>query len=196
MPPINRYLQPLRRAYISQGSSIRLTRPAFAFHTQSIRYQQTAAQPSAEEGAPPSRDTAPNPKKIKTTAESYPSLQRESRFKKLDEKDVKFFRDLLGSESAVIDGVTQENSEELEGYNSDWMRKYRGQARLVLRPESTKQVSEILKYCNDNLIAVNPQGGNTGLVGGSVPVFDEVVLSLGRMNKIRDFRRCIGHIRV
>jgi FAD/FMN-containing dehydrogenase len=44
-----------------------------------------------------------------------------------------------------------------------------------------------MKYCNDNLIAVNPQGGNTGLVGGSVPVFDEIVLNLGRMNRIRSF---------
>jgi FAD/FMN-containing dehydrogenase len=67
------------------------------------------------------------------------------------------------------------------------MRKYRGQARLVLKPESTEQVSKILKYCNDNMIAVNPQGGNTGLVGGSVPVFDEVVVSLSRMDKIRSF---------
>lgn len=37
------------------------------------------------------------------------------------------------------------------------------------------QVSQILKYCNSRRIAVVPQGGNTGLVGGSIPVFDEVV---------------------
>lgn len=37
------------------------------------------------------------------------------------------------------------------------------------------QVSQILKYCNYRLLAVVPQGGNTGLVGGSVPVFDEVI---------------------
>lgn len=36
------------------------------------------------------------------------------------------------------------------------------------------QVSQILKYCNSKSLAVVPQGGNTGLVGGSVPVFDEV----------------------
>ena len=100
---------------------------------------------------------------------------------------MKHFRSLLGSESAVIDGVTQDAGEDLEGYNSDWMRKYRGQARLVLRPQTTEQVSQVLKYCNEKMIAVNPQGGNTGLVGGSVPVFDEVVVSLGRMNKIRSF---------
>jgi len=41
-----------------------------------------------------------------------------------------------------------------------------------------------LKYCNEQRIAVCPQGGNTGLVGGSVPVFDEVILSMSRMNQI------------
>lgn len=59
-----------------------------------------------------------------------------------------------------------------------------GASQLVLRPKTTKEVSAILEYCNKNKIAVCPQGGNTGLVGGSVPVFDEVVLSLGLMNNI------------
>ena len=72
------------------------------------------------------------------------------------------------------------------------MRKYRGQAKLALRPESTEQVSKILKYCNEHALAVVPQGGNTGLVGGSVPVFDEIVLNLGRMNKIRSFDSTSG----
>jgi FAD/FMN-containing dehydrogenase len=49
-----------------------------------------------------------------------------------------------------------------------------------------------LKYCNDHSLAVAPQGGNTGLVGGSVPVFDEIVLSLSRMNKIRSFDSTSG----
>lgn len=40
---------------------------------------------------------------------------------------------------------------------------------------SSLQVSQILKYCNSRSLAVVPQGGNTGLVGGSVPVFDEVM---------------------
>ena len=114
-------------------------------------------------------------------------MKRDPRFKELNADDVKFFRDVLGSESAVIDGVTQDASEDLEGFNADWMRKYRGQARLVLKPKTTGQVSKLLKYCNDNMIAVNPQGGNTGLVGGSVPVFDEVVVNLSRMSQIRSF---------
>lgn len=54
----------------------------------------------------------------------------------------------------------------------------------MVRPKSTQEVSEVLKYCNSRRLAVCPQGGNTGLVGGSVPVFDEVVVSTELMNKI------------
>lgn len=59
-----------------------------------------------------------------------------------------------------------------------------GQSQLVLKPKTTEEVSQILSYCNEKHLAVCPQGGNTGLVGGSVPVFDEIVLSFGLMNNI------------
>ena len=72
------------------------------------------------------------------------------------------------------------------------MRKYRGQSSLVLKPSSTSEVSSILKYCHEHALAVVPQGGNTGLVGGSVPVFDEVVLSTARLNRIRTFDATAG----
>ena len=64
------------------------------------------------------------------------------------------------------------------------MRKFRGSTSVVLRPKTTAEVSEVLHYCHVNRLAVVPQGGNTGLVGGSVPVFDEIVLSLGLMNRV------------
>merc|ERR1712179_2918 len=81
--------------------------------------------------------------------------------------------------------VLQENFQgELDQYNVDWLKIVRGQSKLVIRPKTVNEVSEIMKYCNENLLAVCPQGGNTGLVGGSVPVFDEVVISLSLMNKI------------
>jgi len=59
-----------------------------------------------------------------------------------------------------------------------------GNSRLALIPQNTSQVSKIMQYCNDKKLAVVPQGGNTGLVGGSVPVFDEIVLSTKSLNKI------------
>lgn len=92
----------------------------------------------------------------------------------------------------MIDGLSKDASEDIEAFNSDWMRKYRGHTKLVLKPGSTEQVSKILKYCNDNMLAVVPQGGNTGLVGGSVPVFDEIVINLSRMDKIRSFDEVSG----
>jgi len=92
----------------------------------------------------------------------------------------------------VIDGVTSDSGDDLEAYNSDWMRKYRGHARLVVKPKTTEEMSKVLKYCNDNMLAVVPQGGNSGLVGGSVPVFDEIVISTSRMNSIRSFDEVSG----
>jgi len=62
----------------------------------------------------------------------------------------------------------------------------------VLRPKSTAEVSEIMRYCNDRRLAVVPQGGNTGLVGGSIPVFDEVVVSMQLMNHVLSFDKLAG----
>ncbi|KAK3375508.1 hypothetical protein B0H63DRAFT_281621, partial [Podospora didyma] len=122
------------------------------------------------------------------TSTKYPEIKRNDRFARLTEDHVAYFRGLLGSGSAVIDGVTSDSAvDDLEPFNSDWMRKYRGHCQLVLKPGSTDDVSKILKYCNENILAVVPQGGNTGLVGGSVPVFDEIVINMSRMNQIINF---------
>lgn len=59
-----------------------------------------------------------------------------------------------------------------------------GQSKMVLKPKSTLEVSQILKYCNEKHLAVCPQGGNTGVCGGSVPIFDEIILHMGLLNKI------------
>ncbi|KAA1471563.1 FAD-binding domain-containing protein [Dentipellis sp. KUC8613] len=79
------------------------------------------------------------------------------------------------------------SASELEPFNNDWMGKYHGRSTTVLRPQTTKQVSDIMKWCYDHRIGVVPQGGNTGLVGGSVPIRDELVISLGNMSKVRSF---------
>ena len=105
---------------------------------------------------------------------------------------MEYFKSLLGTGSAVIDGVTIDATSDLDPFNSDWMRKYKGHTKLVLKPQSTKDVSRILKYCNEHMLAVVPQGGNTGLVGGSVPVYDEIVLSMSRMSNIRSFDEISG----
>ncbi|KAL1866830.1 hypothetical protein VTK73DRAFT_4479 [Phialemonium thermophilum] len=125
---------------------------------------------------------------VKYTSETYPELKRDERFSRISEEHVDYFKKVLGGGSAVIDGVTNDAAaDDIAPFNGDWMRKYRGHCKLVLKPSSTEEVSKILKYCNENMLAVVPQGGNTGLVGGSVPVFDEIVINMSRMNKIRDF---------
>src|SRR5690606_4574773 len=62
-------------------------------------------------------------------------------------------------------------------YETDWTRRFRGRACAVVRPRSTEQVAEVLRACAASRVPVVPQGGNTGLVGGSVPRDGELVLS-------------------
>ncbi|KAI8872992.1 hypothetical protein GQ42DRAFT_160872 [Ramicandelaber brevisporus] len=126
------------------------------------------------------------------TTESHAYIQRDSRFKQVGKDDVAFFRSTIPTATGVLVEGDGADASELQPYNTDWIYKYRGQSRVVLRPTTTAQVSNILRYCNENRIAVVPQGGNTGLVGGSVPVFDEVVLSLGSMDQVRSFDDASG----
>jgi FAD/FMN-containing dehydrogenase len=67
------------------------------------------------------------------------------------------------------------------------MGKYHGSSTTVLRPHTTEQVSKIMEWCHKRRIGVVPQGGNTGLVGGSVPIKNELILSLNNMSQVRSF---------
>jgi FAD/FMN-containing dehydrogenase len=73
-------------------------------------------------------------------------------------------------------------------YLKDERDLYHGAAPLVLRPATTEQVARIVRLCNQAGIGIVPQGGNTGYCGGSIPGGngDEVVLSLSRLNKVRN----------
>ncbi|MBO0777112.1 MAG: FAD-binding oxidoreductase, partial [Actinobacteria bacterium] len=68
------------------------------------------------------------------------------------------------------------------GYAVDWTGAFTGHTPAVLRPRDTAEVSALLALCADAGVAVVPQGGNTGLVGGGVPLHGEVVLSLARLD--------------
>ncbi|OTB07179.1 hypothetical protein M426DRAFT_318205 [Hypoxylon sp. CI-4A] len=144
-------------------------------------------------GSVPRQFQGSNINGAKFTTDSYPEIKRDSRFAQLTQEHVDYFKSVLGKDSAVIDGVTSDAAgDEIESFNMDWMRKFQGHCKLVLKPGSAEEVSKILKYCNENSLAVVPQGGNTGLVGGSVPVFDEIVISTSRMNQIRFFDEVSG----
>lgn len=97
---------------------------------------------------------------------------------RLTDADVRHFASIVGDANAITD------ADELAPYNRDWMGKFLGASRLALRPGSTSEVSRILAHCHARRLPVVPQGGNTGLVGGSVPVGDEIVLALGRMDRV------------
>ena len=70
---------------------------------------------------------------------------------------------------------------------TDWRKRYTGRAQAVVRPATTDEVAAVMKACADTRTPIVPLGGNTGLVGGGTP--DDsgraVVLSLGRMNRVR-----------
>ncbi|KAG6975772.1 hypothetical protein JG688_00002023 [Phytophthora aleatoria] len=104
------------------------------------------------------------------------------------EDDKTYFQQLLKPESVLTD------ADDTETYTVDWLKKYKAQSnhQMVLKPKTTEQVSAILKYCNERNLPVVPQGGNTGLVGGSVPVYDEVVLSTSSMNNVISFDEVSG----
>ncbi|KIQ01190.1 MULTISPECIES: FAD-binding oxidoreductase [Pseudomonas] len=80
-----------------------------------------------------------------------------------------------------------EDEAAMQAYLSDWRNAYRGRAALVVRPASREEVAAVVRACHQAGVALVPQGGNTGLCGGSIP--DEsgrqVVLSLTRMTRIR-----------
>ena len=73
-------------------------------------------------------------------------------------------------------------------YFTDWRRQYTAPAECVVRPANTAEVARVVALCAQAGVAIVPQGGNTGLCGGSVPTGArrEIVLALGRMNRVRE----------
>ncbi len=66
----------------------------------------------------------------------------------------------------------------------DWTGRFHGSTPAVVRPADTDQVAAVLAVCHSARVAVVPQGGNTGLVGGGVPLHGEVVLDLRRLDQV------------
>src|SRR6201992_2560011 len=90
------------------------------------------------------------------------------------------FRAIVGDKYAVTDPA------DIAPYVTEERGLFHGHSPLVLRPGSTAEVSAICKLASEHRIALVPQGGNTGLVGGQTPHNGEVVVSLRRLDKIRE----------
>jgi len=96
--------------------------------------------------------------------------------------------DLVAELAAIVGaGNAITAPEEQAPYLVEWRDLYMGRTPLIVKPATTDEVSKILALANANGVAVVPQGGNTGLVGGQIPssAGTEIVLSLRRMNRIR-----------
>ncbi|MGI8662674.1 MAG: FAD-binding oxidoreductase [Acidimicrobiales bacterium] len=87
-------------------------------------------------------------------------------------------RDVVGSHHVLTD------ADATAGYTVDWTGRFRGTTPAVVRPGSAVEVAGVVGVCRDHGLAVVPQGGNTGLVGGSVPLAGEIVLSLRRLDEV------------
>src|ERR1700704_5483863 len=90
------------------------------------------------------------------------------------------FRKIVGGKYAVTDAA------DIAPYVTEERGLFHGRSPLVLRPGSTAEVSAICKLASEHRIALVPQGGNTGLVGGQTPHNGEVVVSTRRLDKIRE----------
>src|SRR3954452_1772520 len=90
------------------------------------------------------------------------------------------FKTIVGEKYAVTD------ANDIAPYVTEERDLFHGHSPLILRPGSTAEVAATCKLATEHRIALVPQGGNTGLVGGQTPHHGEVVISLRRLDKIRE----------
>ncbi|PVU95991.1 hypothetical protein BB561_001456 [Smittium simulii] len=111
-----------------------------------------------------------NQKRYSTTVKKNPS------FKQVSVEDISFFESVLGKQNILATKDLGGDCEltDLDSYNISWIPEFHGASKVVLLPTSATQVTVV------------PQGGNSGAQGGCVPVFDEIILCLSKMNQIRD----------
>src|SRR6478736_5469717 len=108
----------------------------------------------------------------------------------LDRRDaiVRDFREIVPGEGVIS------TTREMLPYESDALTAYRQPPMVVVLPDNTDQVSQVLKYCHANGIKVVPRGAGTSLSGGALPLADAVLLGLGKFKRIREIdfdNRCV-----
>jgi FAD/FMN-containing dehydrogenase len=100
--------------------------------------------------------------------------------KKLSPELIARFAAIVGDKYAVTEAA------DVAPYVTEDRNLFHGHSPLVLRPGSTAEVAAICRLATQNRIALVPQGGNTGLVGGQTPIGGEVMVSMRRMDKVRE----------
>ncbi|RCN43697.1 hypothetical protein ANCCAN_10341 [Ancylostoma caninum] len=123
-------------------------------------------------------------KSLRLGARRLATVARDPRFATVQDADFRIFESICGKNHV--------KTTEIDNYKTDWTKAFGGNPACVLLPANTEEASAILAHCSKRKIAVVPQAGNTGLVGGSVPLHDEVVLSVKRINKHFEFDETSG----
>ena len=93
---------------------------------------------------------------------------------------VAFLRGIVPGEGVIAE------EDEMRVYESDGLSAYRQMPMIVVLPETTAQVADILRYCHAEGVKVVPRGAGTSLSGGALPLADAVLLGLGKFNRILD----------
>ena len=99
-------------------------------------------------------------------------------YKKIDDKDLKFLTDLLGSQRVIAGNNISED------YSHDELNTVKAFPEVLVEIITAQEVSEIMKYANNNDIPVVARGSGTGLVGSSVPLHGGIMLNMTKMNRI------------
>src|SRR5881394_957921 len=95
--------------------------------------------------------------------------------------------EIVAALSAIVPGEGVISTErEMRPYESDGLTAYRQLPFIVVLPETTEQVSRVLKYCHEQGIRVVPRGAGTSLSGGALPLSDGILLGMGKFNRIRE----------
>ena len=111
-------------------------------------------------------------------------------------------RKLFSEKKSIIENLKKiikaenvlDHEDQTRPFETDALSAYKQKPLAVVFPENTKEVSEILTYCNQAKIKVVPRGAGTGLSGGALPLADGILLCLGKFNKILEIdynNRCV-----
>ena len=99
-----------------------------------------------------------------------------------------------GLRSVLPAACVIDNEASMKAYDADGLSAYRQMPLVVVLPETTQQVADVMKWCRDHEIKVVPRGAGTSLSGGALPLADGVLLGLGKFNQILDIdfdNRCV-----
>ncbi len=95
--------------------------------------------------------------------------------------------EIVAALRAIVPGEgVIDSAAEMVPYESDGLTAYRQPPMVVVLPETTEQVSRVLRYCHEHRIKVVPRGAGTSLSGGALPLKDGVLLGLGKFKRIRE----------